>query len=360
MEWKHHLKELERMRDSTRESQRSRQAYAHGGSIQDKMKVLASEGRYGDTRLAEIGPRTARVLDQVIHGGHTEINPRTSLREYPPKKRKREEIEGENIEEIERQPYTRRYLYNPVEKKHFENPLRKAPISKPIVPQPIPVVSPTVEEKPKERNYSTHSHYVSENFNKHHLLHIPTKKWKSGKGLKILQEEAQKIADERFKSGVTKSTTVGMNKRAIRRFEGKIRERNQELMDQTKNPDNNDPYYQDNQGIFRFPIVSTDFDVPKPRISRAITIYKDKPPKTSEKGFNFLVSLGNRKTGKNSYGDPTFDLEKYSSPGRNKEYAILNHSTGFISLPGQTFGQGIRKRQKKKESQGTQEMYEDI
>ena len=84
MEWKDHLREFEKMRDSTRSSSRSetRARYATGGSVRRKMKDLASEGRYGDTQLAHIGERTYHLLDKIIHGGHKEINPRTGLREY--------------------------------------------------------------------------------------------------------------------------------------------------------------------------------------------------------------------------------------------------------------------------------------
>ncbi len=59
-----------------------------GGSVrQDPMlqKVLketAAKGRYGDTRLAEINPKTASILDQLIHEGHKHVNPKTGLREY--------------------------------------------------------------------------------------------------------------------------------------------------------------------------------------------------------------------------------------------------------------------------------------
>lgn len=87
MQWKDHLRELEKMRDSTRPSHlrsETRQRYAQGGSVRQRMKRLAAQGRYGDTQLAEIGERTYHLLDELIHGGRKQINPRTGLREYPP------------------------------------------------------------------------------------------------------------------------------------------------------------------------------------------------------------------------------------------------------------------------------------
>lgn len=92
MQWKDHLRGLEQLRDSTRpshlrassgqSSSRSSGRYAQGGSVRQQMRTLASEGRGGDTRLAQIGPRTARALDDVIHRGRRQVNPRTGLREY--------------------------------------------------------------------------------------------------------------------------------------------------------------------------------------------------------------------------------------------------------------------------------------
>lgn len=87
MNFKDHLKGLEKLRDSTRSSHgesHTRKKYSHGGSIKGEMKSLSKKGRYGDSKLAEIGPRTSKVLDKVIHHGKKEINPRTGLREYPP------------------------------------------------------------------------------------------------------------------------------------------------------------------------------------------------------------------------------------------------------------------------------------
>lgn len=71
---------------SPQDSSRRKQ-YATGGNVRqsERMRELAAKGRYGDTKLAKIGPRTAKDLDYLIHGGHKEINPRTGLREYPPK-----------------------------------------------------------------------------------------------------------------------------------------------------------------------------------------------------------------------------------------------------------------------------------
>lgn len=108
MNFKDHLRGLEKLRDSTRSSHgesHTRKKYAHGGPIKGEMKALASKGRYGDSRLAEIGPRTAKALDKAIHRGRKDINPRTGLREYmdpaPGGKRTAEDAELESGPELE-------------------------------------------------------------------------------------------------------------------------------------------------------------------------------------------------------------------------------------------------------------------
>jgi hypothetical protein len=58
---------------------------ANPGLVKDvtsRYKALAKKGQGGDTRLGRISPTTARLLDQLIHHGHKEVNPRTGLREY--------------------------------------------------------------------------------------------------------------------------------------------------------------------------------------------------------------------------------------------------------------------------------------
>lgn len=80
--WGDHLRDLEKLRDSTHASHQPRQQYARGGSVKNKMKKLASEGRGGDTKLAKIGPRTAKALDDAVHQGRVQRNPKTGLREY--------------------------------------------------------------------------------------------------------------------------------------------------------------------------------------------------------------------------------------------------------------------------------------
>jgi hypothetical protein len=108
-----------------------RRAYAQGGCVQNQenprmarrvegqrrtrrtsnpnnltraqVKHLAEQGRYGDTRIAQIGPKTAKMMDRLVHGGHTRKNPRTGLKEYgrhqwminPPQ-------EGEDLEKIKK------------------------------------------------------------------------------------------------------------------------------------------------------------------------------------------------------------------------------------------------------------------
>jgi len=61
--------------------------YAEGGKISSPVRqqleeFLARRGRGGDTKIAEIGTRTAKFLDKAIHQGRKQINPRTGLREY--------------------------------------------------------------------------------------------------------------------------------------------------------------------------------------------------------------------------------------------------------------------------------------
>lgn len=125
MDWQDHLREFEKMRDSTHAPQRqprsssasrnqrfaggsgssnSEGRYAGGGSVpqsrrrqmqdtaqgftREDLRSIAAKGRGGDTMLAKIGPRTASLLDDLIHGGHKQVNPRTGLREYVKKDKK--------------------------------------------------------------------------------------------------------------------------------------------------------------------------------------------------------------------------------------------------------------------------------
>jgi hypothetical protein len=146
MDWKDHLRSFEKMRDSTHQPQQrirqksdpmgnflgetkrspSSNCYAKGGVVARnspqnltprRARRLAHEGRGGDTRLAEIGPEVARMLDQLIHMGKTQRNPKTGLREYNPdsdsdlsdNESDGEQIEG--IEGIEKLPtFEKRYL----------------------------------------------------------------------------------------------------------------------------------------------------------------------------------------------------------------------------------------------------------
>lgn len=55
------------------------QGFAKGG-IADAVRIVASQGRYGDTMLAHINPEEARMLKRA--GGSGTINPQTGLREY--------------------------------------------------------------------------------------------------------------------------------------------------------------------------------------------------------------------------------------------------------------------------------------
>jgi hypothetical protein len=58
---------------------------ANPGLVKDvtsRYKALAKKGQGGDTRLGRISSTTARLLDQLIHHGHREVNERTGLREY--------------------------------------------------------------------------------------------------------------------------------------------------------------------------------------------------------------------------------------------------------------------------------------
>jgi len=55
------------------------QGFAKGG-IADAVRMVASQGRYGDTMLAHINPEEARMLKRA--GGSGTINPQTGLREY--------------------------------------------------------------------------------------------------------------------------------------------------------------------------------------------------------------------------------------------------------------------------------------
>lgn len=80
--WGDFLNELDGLKSSTHRPQQSRQRYASGGSVSNRVKKIAAEGRGGDTKLARVGPRTARILDDVIHNGRVQRNPRTGLREY--------------------------------------------------------------------------------------------------------------------------------------------------------------------------------------------------------------------------------------------------------------------------------------
>lgn len=111
MDWKDHLRSFEKMRDSTHQPQKrirqksdpmgnflgetkrspSSNCYAKGGVVSRnspqnltprRARRLAHEGRGGDTRLAAIGPEVARLMDQLVHGGKIQRNPRTGLREY--------------------------------------------------------------------------------------------------------------------------------------------------------------------------------------------------------------------------------------------------------------------------------------
>ena len=88
MEWKDHLRAFEKMRDSTHAASQPKR-YAQGGHIASgsglsrrRAKSLAAQGRGGDTKLAEMGPRTVRMMDELIHGGRRQVNPKTGLREY--------------------------------------------------------------------------------------------------------------------------------------------------------------------------------------------------------------------------------------------------------------------------------------
>jgi hypothetical protein len=85
MQFKDYLKSLDKMCNEGTSSHRTSRSnrYAKGGSVKKELKAVAAKGRYGDTRLAQIGPRTAHALDMLIHGGRKQINPRTGLREYP-------------------------------------------------------------------------------------------------------------------------------------------------------------------------------------------------------------------------------------------------------------------------------------
>lgn len=80
--WSDFLSDLENMRTNVQRAPKPRQRYAQGGSVKEKMRKLAAEGRGGDTKLARIGPRTARMMDEIIHHGRAQRNPRTGLREY--------------------------------------------------------------------------------------------------------------------------------------------------------------------------------------------------------------------------------------------------------------------------------------
>lgn len=51
-------------------------------SVRQQVKAVASQGRGGDTRLAHLSPKTARMMDDRIHGGRKQVNPKTGLREY--------------------------------------------------------------------------------------------------------------------------------------------------------------------------------------------------------------------------------------------------------------------------------------
>lgn len=80
--WGDFLNELDGLKSSTHRPQQSRQRYASGGSVSNRVRKLAAEGRGGDTKLARVGPRTAKMLDDVIHQGRVQRNPKTGLREY--------------------------------------------------------------------------------------------------------------------------------------------------------------------------------------------------------------------------------------------------------------------------------------
>lgn len=58
------------------------QQFARGGiaSLNKKANKLASSGRYGDTMLAHLSPKSAKTLKSM--GGSGTINPKTGLREY--------------------------------------------------------------------------------------------------------------------------------------------------------------------------------------------------------------------------------------------------------------------------------------
>lgn len=70
------IMETKRSRTPTSEAPRG---FARGG-IAEAAQMLASKGRYGDTMLAHISPREARMLRK--RGGSGVINPQTGLREY--------------------------------------------------------------------------------------------------------------------------------------------------------------------------------------------------------------------------------------------------------------------------------------
>jgi len=65
--------------------------HAQGGQVKSRHQAfarrtaaLAKKGRGGDTKVALIGSKTAKMLDKAIHHGHKQINPKTGLREYSP------------------------------------------------------------------------------------------------------------------------------------------------------------------------------------------------------------------------------------------------------------------------------------
>jgi len=229
MNFKDHLRGLEKLRDSTRSSHvesHTRKKYSQGSSIKGEMKALASKGRYGDSRLAEIGPRTSKVLDKVIHEGHREINPRTGLREYPPKRRPDFEYDrGENMFQGKKVPFPVQSLHPEVDRGW--NGAWETEHSKRRVP--LPSVSESEEDMPsltsrsrsrsrsrspsQEREESPISKYMSNDFYSNHYHTLPDV-LPSGQSMDdyIASKTGLSMSDRSSNEKVSRNTVLFANK----------------------------------------------------------------------------------------------------------------------------------------------------